>query len=232
MTARYAVYFLPDPESRLARFGAGWLGWDVNRAKHVPLRPVVGVGQEAHRTLVAAPSAYGFHATLKAPMRLAPGVALEQFLEAVSELAASRPKTADLGLAPRKLGRFLALTQARADPAVGELADLCVKELDRFRAPLTPSDRRRRRPASLTDNQRSLLDRWGYPFVFEEYRFHMTLTGPLDDVIGEKAKAALETAMTPVLQQPVAIDSLSVVVQSTPGTPFRLLERFPLHGCG
>ena len=232
MTARYAVYFLPDARSQLARFGAGWLGWDVHRAKPVTLRPVAGVGQEAHRTLVAAPSVYGFHATLKAPMRLAPGVALEQFLDAVSELAASRPKTADLRLVPRKLGRFLALTQTRSDPAVAKLADLCVKELDRFRAPLTPSDRQRRRPEALPDNQRVLLERWGFPFVFEEYRFHMTLTGPLDDVIGEKAKVALETAMMPVLEQPAAIDALSVVVQSAPGTPFRLLAGFPLRGCG
>lgn len=232
MTARYAVYFLPDAESQLARFGAGWLGWDVHRANSMPLRPIVGVGHEARRTLVETPAVYGFHATLKAPIRLAPEMALEQFLQAVSVVAASRPKTADLQLVPRMLGRFLALNLARPEPAVGDLADLCVKELDRFRAPLTPSDRQRRRPESLTNKQRALLDRWGYPFVFEEYRFHMTLTGPIDDVTGEKAKAALKMAMAPVLQQPVAIDALSVVVQSAPGTPFRLLERFPLRGCG
>ena len=133
---------------------------------------------------------------------------------------------------PRALGRFLALTLPQPDPAVGDLAGLCVSELDRFRAPLTPSDRQRRHPESLTGYQRAMLERWGYPFVFEDYRFHMTLTGSLDDATGHKALAALGTAMTPILQQPVAVDALSVVVQATPDTPFRLLERFPLRGCG
>src|SRR5262249_55850996 len=55
-----------------------------------------------------------------------------------------------------------------------------VRDFDGFRAPLTDADRARRHPSRLTPRQRDYLERWGYPYVMEEFRFHMTLTGRLD----------------------------------------------------
>ena len=34
--------------------------------------------------------------------------------------------------------------------------------------------------SGLTDRQEALLTQWGYPYVMEEFRFHITLTGALD----------------------------------------------------
>ncbi len=59
------------------------------------------------------------------------------------------------------------------------LAAEATKAFDPFRAPLSPEDRARRNPDRPTPRQRDYLDRWGYPYVFEEFRFHMTLTGRL-----------------------------------------------------
>src|SRR5262249_54746601 len=56
----------------------------------------------------------------------------------------------------------------------------CVTAFDNFRSPVTPEERRRRLGAGLTNRQIENLDRWGYPYVLEDFRFHMTLTGPVD----------------------------------------------------
>jgi len=37
----------------------------------------------------------------------------------------------------------------------------------------------RRRTLRLTAEQDAMLARWGYPYVLEDFRFHMTLTGSL-----------------------------------------------------
>ncbi len=39
----------------------------------------------------------------------------------------------------------------------------------------------RRRAANLTPRQEFLLMHWGYPYVLDEFRFHMTLTRRLPD---------------------------------------------------
>jgi 2'-5' RNA ligase len=64
--------------------------------------------------------------------------------------------------------------------AAFRLAADCTRDFDSFRAPLSSEDRARRKPEKLTERQRNYLDRWGYPYVMEEFRFHMTLTGRLD----------------------------------------------------
>src|SRR5262249_30663264 len=41
-------------------------------------------------------------------------------------------------------------------------------------------EREQRLSAGLSERQIENLDRWGYPYVFEDFRFHLTLTGPID----------------------------------------------------
>lgn len=229
MTTRYAVYFIPRANSHLADFGARWLGWDVHRAKQLPLRPIGEIADRLHRDSVEAPSRYGFHATLKAPMKLTPDTTRQQFLDAVSSFASRRPSIIGATLELSRLGRFLALTLSKASLPVSDLADCCVRELDRFRAPSSSVDRNRRRPESLTFRQRALLDRWGYPFVLDEYRFHMTLTGPLDSVTSAKLMQALTSELAPIIEQPLSIDAITIVIQDQADAPFRLLKRFPLR---
>ena len=70
---RYAIYFTPPPGSDLHRFGSAVLGYDcVTGAKLTPPADIA-VDAEEWRRLTEEPRRYGFHATLKAPFRLAPG---------------------------------------------------------------------------------------------------------------------------------------------------------------
>src|SRR5207245_1192733 len=75
---------------------------------------------------------------------------------------------------------FIAVIPAEPVAELQQLAADCARDFDSFRAPLGAEDRARRRPEKLTERQRDYLDRWGYPYVMEEFRFHMTLTGRLD----------------------------------------------------
>jgi hypothetical protein len=130
----------------------------------------------------------------------------------------------------RTIGRFTALVPAGADDGVTALATDCVETCDRFRAPLTEADRARRMAAGLTPRQIALMDRWGYPYVCEEFRFHMTLTGPLPEPERGPWRARLAAAAGDEVPDPAIIDALSLVVQDAPAARFRVLARHPLTG--
>jgi hypothetical protein len=123
-----------------------------------------------------------------------------------------------------KLSGFLALVCAENSARLSDLAAACVRDFEPLRAPLTPADRARRLGASLTARQRRHLDDWGYPYVLDDFTFHMTLTGRLDD------RAAV---VLPLLQQmyeeiasPVTIDAISVLEQPIRSAPFHVIGRF------
>ena len=72
MTARfqrYAIYWTPEPESRLTRFGEVWFanaGDDAHAGTLETFGLPAGFAYRATKT----PARYGLHATLKAPFRL------------------------------------------------------------------------------------------------------------------------------------------------------------------
>ena len=214
--ARYALYFTPAPGSALAALGDAILG-----AGPAPGPDVLRAILAAH---TAAPRVYGFHATLKAPMRLAPGVAEADLLAAAEALAGHRSPLPVGPLRVTALGDFLALVPEAPPPALGLLAAECVAALDPLRAALTEAERARRRPERLDPRGRALLERWGYPHVFEAFRFHMTLTGRLDPADRSTALPLLAEAAAALPD--LVIDAVSVVVQDG-GAPFRLLRRLP-----
>ncbi|MEX2455572.1 MAG: DUF1045 domain-containing protein, partial [Rhodospirillaceae bacterium] len=86
----------------------------------------------------------------------------------------------------------------------------------------------RRRAAGLTPAQNALLQRWGYPYVLEEFRFHITLTGRLDADARPRFEKALESALAPALGRPLTVDSLCLFVQPAPDARFHLHRRFVL----
>jgi len=176
MEPRYAIYFVPGADTPLHRFGASVLGYDCHSGREVPF--IDGV-DASWPTVTQEPRVYGFHATLKAPFRLAEGSTVSDLERAVETFAADYPAVLGGALAVRALGSFIALVPATACENINLLADACVRELDRFRAPMTHEDRARRLAGGLRPRQIEHLDRWGYPYVFEDFRFHMTLTGSL-----------------------------------------------------
>lgn len=226
---RYAVYYAPPAGSALALFGAAWLGRDAETGAQCG--PPAGLGLSADRlaAFTAAPARYGFHGTLKPPFALACGTDRAGLESALAALAADRvPATAPAGLRLTEIGRFLALTPDPDDRAIRPLAAVAVERLDRFRAPPSDAELARRRSVQLSAPQEALLRRWGYPYVMEEFRFHLTLTGPLEPTDRAAAAAALAPLVAPFAQAPFRVDALCLFGDPGGGAPFRLLRRFPL----
>lgn len=214
---RYALYYTPSPGSALAAFGDDVLGegrWfgSSGLAGSLP-------------SVTASPRVYGFHATLKAPMRLAPGVAEDDLLVAAADLARHRAPISIGRLRVARIGGFLALVPVEAPPALGLFAAECVAALDPLRAPLTETERLRRRPERLDARERMLLDRWGYPHVFETFRFHMTLTGRLAPEVQDRWHAEFTRAYD---AEPIIVIDAVTVMRQEGDHPFHALRRIAL----
>lgn len=188
MSPRYAIYYVPPADAGLYRFGAALLGYDAFGASDLAHPPQAPGAFDDWHALTTDPRRYGFHATLKAPFLLKDG-RTEAELAAAFDLFAQAPRAIPV-IAPvvRSIGSFVAIVPDGAVPTLAQLADDCVTAFEPFRAPLSEHDRARRLKSPLTERQITHLDRWGYPYVFEEFRFHMTLTGSLP---GDKRDAVL-----------------------------------------
>lgn len=225
MFTRYAVYVTPASDSALAAFGASWLGWDSAAGTPLP-HPQVPVDVA---TITATPRRYGFHGTVKPPFRLAKGKDEAGLQSALSDLCQSMAPVTLPGLRLARLGRFLALVPDGDATDLGALAARVVQELDPFRAPPTGAELAKRRASGLTAAQNAHLERWGYPYVLDQFRFHMTLTGRLD----KDTAAATEAALTPHLDQlplaPFRIDALTLLGEDGAGF-FHEISRHGLTG--
>jgi putative phosphonate metabolism protein len=228
--ARFALYFTPAPRSRLARFGAAMLGYDCNAGATVPQARLDGIDAAAVARAAAEPARYGFHGTLMAPFALAPGPTTDDLMATLASFAARRAPLALGRLKVAPIGGFTALVPAGPQDAVGALAGECLTVFNDFRAPLDAHDRARRLAAGLSPRQAELLERWGYPYVFAEFRFHMTLTGRLPADERARFLAALAAAFAPLAEEPVEIDAVSLLRQDDRAARFRVVARQPLQG--
>jgi putative phosphonate metabolism protein len=224
---RYAIYYAPPPGA-LADFAARWLGWDAATGRAVAHPWVQGLPRDV-AALTQTPRKYGFHGTIKPPFRLAEGQQAESLHGAAADLAARLAPVTLNGLALHRLGGFLALTPEGDATALAALAADVVIGLDAFRAPADAAEIARRRPDRLSPRQRDLLDRWGYPYVLEEFRFHLTLTGDLTPDEARAVEAALAPVVAPLLPRPFVVDQLCLFGQGTDGR-FRILHRYTLSG--
>lgn len=224
---RYAIYWAPDP-GPLADFTAAWLGWNPATGRAVP-HPPVGRLPRPVAEITATPRRYGFHGTIKPPFRLAAGTDAVGLDRAAAALSARLAPLSLPGLALHRIGGFLALTPEGDAAPLAALAAEVVRGLDRFRAPPEAAEIARRRPERLTPRQRALLDAWGYPYVMDEFRFHLTLTGDLVQAEADAVAAALAPGLAPLLPRPFRIDSLSLFGEDGSGL-FHSLRRYALSG--
>jgi putative phosphonate metabolism protein len=228
---RYAVYFVPAADTALYRAGAALIGYDVYGGGRRPFPPGLPCDDGVWSALTAAPRVYGFHATLKAPFRLAPGTGAAELAAAVASFAGAWREGVTITPSLAAVdGRFAALVPDRPCPTLDRLAAACVRAFEAFRAPLSEAERRRRMAAPLTARQRHHLERWGYPHVFEDFRFHMTLTGPLAAPRHHAVLAGLRTGLSAVAGVPVSVDRIALVHQSDPDSRFRVIASAPLAG--
>ena len=225
-TGRYALFFTPAPGSALQWFGECWLEREPEAAADL-LGCALPPADLARFT--ASPRRYGFHATLKAPFELGSQASQAALGEALLAFAAEVPMIQGPPLRLSTMGPFAALRPADAWPDVDRLANLIVEHFDGFRAPLTPADRVRRAAAGLTDNQAALLERWGYPYVFDEYRFHMTLSDSLAPQDQTWLIETLTPVIAPLCREPLRVDAVTLVHQPDRNSRFQPLDRVPLR---
>ncbi len=225
--ARYAIYYTPPPGA-FAEFGAAWLGWDI-AAGQARAHPAVRGLPLSLAEITEAPRRYGFHATLKPPFRLAGGLDEDQLFHALAALAAQlSPVTLD-GLAIAEIDGFLALVPAGDETAVRQLAAMLVEQLDRFRAPPAGDELDRHRAGGLTPRQETMLQRWGYPFVMNQFRFHMTLTGRLGEPEREAVRHVLTPRVPQLLPSTLRIAEVTLAGEDPQGR-FHALHRVALSG--
>jgi len=226
MTERFAIYFAPAATSNLWDRAATWLGRDASDGTPFD-GPVAGIDRDRLLNLTQSANRYGFHATIKAPMALADGATEADLRAALAEFA-PRHQPIDLGrLRLAALQGFLALMVKGENEALQDFAAHVVEDFDPFRAPMSVRERAAR-AGGLTERQVELLDAYGYPYVFEEFRFHMTLTDRLGTADAHDIAAAANTWFGPVLDEPVLLDRLSLFHETEAGKPFRRVADFKL----
>jgi putative phosphonate metabolism protein len=225
---RYAIYYAATPGSPLERFGAQLLGHDAFGGQDLPFPNGMDEAVPDWREITNDPRKYGFHATLKAPMELADGKTEAALLAACEAFAGAPRSIPTIRPVVNALGDFIAIVPSQRSAELERLAADAVRAFDDFRAPLSPRDRARRNPDRLTPRQRDYLDRWGYPYVMEEFRFHMTLTGRLPAERHETILAILRQRFAALELATMAIDGIAVFRQPDAHSQFRIVRRFEL----
>ncbi|MEX0732159.1 MAG: DUF1045 domain-containing protein [Aquisalimonadaceae bacterium] len=225
MAARYALYLAPAPETALSRLASAWLGRDAVNDAALPHPNAAGLSAAEIDAITARPRRYGFHATLKAPFTLAEGTTETELRTRLDAFVRSR-RSFNVALQVGRVDRFLALIPREPTPDLDDLAAACVETFDPFRAPPGRDVVARRLENGLTSREREMLERWGYPYVMDQFRFHMTLTTTLPDPDLDRVLPSLRTLFDSVLLRPTTVDAVALFVQRDPESNFLLQERF------
>ncbi len=225
---RYAVYYTPPRDDDLTVAAAQWLGRDAFSNLPIPATGVGALGAGAQAYYTAPPRRYGFHATMKAPFRLADHVREADLLAGLSTLCGSVSTVRVPRLRIALIDGFFALVPAVENGPLNDLANRVVANLDRYRAPLTEAELERRRPERMSRDQLRNLYNWGYPYVFESFGFHMTLTGHIEEHERDRVGGALRRQFGALPERGIAIDRLALFVEREPGAPFEVhsMHRF------
>jgi putative phosphonate metabolism protein len=226
---RYAIFYAPAQGSALDRFGARLLGYDAWTGADIGFPDGVLETVPDWHELTADARKYGFHATLKAPFGLAEDKS-EDGLRAACAAFAAAPRALPL-IEPvvDVIGGFIAVIPGAASPQLQQLAADCVRAFEPFRAPMSPEDRARRKPERLTARQLEHLDHWGYPYVMEEFRFHMTLTCRLDAERCPAVLGMLRQRFGEIALDRIAIDRIALFKQNDANSRFRTVDSWELQ---
>lgn len=230
MAGRYAVYFAPERDGGLARLGNRWLGRCPETGERFTCPELAGLSGGKVRSLTEVPRHYGFHATLMPPFPLRNGLEEDDLMAWAARFSAGR-KAFGLGpLSVREIGHFVALVPDVPNGVSG-LADDCVRTFHPLREPPEPAELERRRAKGLTPPQERNLARWGYPYVFGEFRFHLTLTDFIPDGgLRRELAEGLAELFAPVLDTAHPVRELCIFHQPYEKADFRLTHRIPFGG--
>jgi hypothetical protein len=219
---RYAIYFCPASDTALGRLGHDWLA----ASPHAPELP--GISTERRNALLVKARRYGWHATIRAPFTPAVDVAYDDVRRAVVSVAHACASF-ELPLHIHRLAGFLALRPCVDGAAPKQLATTCLKALLPLCAPLS-KEMLDRRSVGLDADEVRLLQGYGYPYVLDRYRFHLTLSAPAIESEENVMREWLEPRVAEL--PPTRVDALSICREATPGGAFELVERIPLRAPG
>lgn len=226
---RYAIYYAPKEDSALGEFGDRWFGRNLGpNASDVPAYDI-GIERDEFEHITMQPKKYGFHGTLKPPFELADGVTLNDLQVNVGNLTKKfRPFCLRNGLKLKTIGSFLALVPEIPSDELFHLAAGCVRELDELRKPLSMEKVKERRKSGLSERQDELLLEWGYPYVLEEFQFHLTLTSSIKKSLQEKLAHSLSLILNPIIDSDIYFDDVVLFGDPGDGKSFQPLQRFRL----
>ena len=228
MPERFALYYAPAITHPLWLRAARWLGRDPAGTAGAPAE-VPGIDTAYRLKISDSARRYGFHATLKAPMGLAPGVTRAELEAELVRFASGAPQAQIGRLKIANLDGFVALIPAVQGDELTHLAASIVTEFEPFRAPMSAAGREKRLSGGyLSPRQIEYIARYGYPYVMEEFRFHMTLTDRLSDAERPAVLAAAEDWFGPLLETSFLLDRIALFHETDPGAPFTRLADFPL----
>lgn len=224
---RCAIYFIPPADDPLTETAARWLRRDPYTGARVSC-PVDGLTEADHAFLTALPRRYGFHATLKAPFRLAEGKSLFE-LQRGLDIFCARIEPIRMKARLALIENFFALVPAAPDAELDMLAARVVTEFDTFRSPITEIEIARSDASRLNGRQLSNLMNWGSPHIFDQFRFHMTLTGPIDHLERDHVMTVLCRHFGALAEPRLAIGQLVLAVEPEPHAPFLVhsTHKFP-----
>jgi hypothetical protein len=222
---RIALYWAPRLEDPLHRLGSHWLGRDAETGAGMPQPALPGLDLAE---VTAEARRYGLHGTLKPPFRIRTSWA--DVRAAAMALAA---RTRPFALPPLRLAEhhgFLALLETERSAELQAFCDACVTGLDTHREPPTEAEIARRRPERMSERQRAYLQLWGYPYVLDEWWFHVTLTRRLTPEERAVVEPALAAHLGEAPALPRRVTELCLFTQAGPDAPFLIAERLPLLG--
>lgn len=228
-TSRYSIYFAPSPGAPLHSLGSRWLGRDAATGESLDPDLPGDIARDEWQRVTESPRRYGFHATLKPPFRLAENTTFAGLKAAVRDFAGRHKGFAAPALGVAKLGNFLALTLSEPSAEFASFAADSVEEFDRFRAPASEEELAQRLGSSLSSRLREHVLRWGYPYVFDTWKFHMSLTCALPEPSLRPLESYLRHRFAPVCERPLLVDSVCIFHEPHPGAFFRLVERARLR---
>ncbi|WP_172801618.1 DUF1045 domain-containing protein [Agrobacterium tumefaciens] len=220
LAVRYAIYFSPAKDHPLTERASRWLGRNAfSGTSYNDHADYAGMTEEPRR--------YGFHATLKAPFELAEKYSEAELVAALTEFTSEKQVFDIPRIVIDALGPFFALVPDRIYQPLQDFAAEVVDHFDRFRAPLSETDIARRRPQMLTESQRQNLSLWGYPHVMDDFRFHMTLTGRIDEAEQPAVRNMLSAQFSEFADKPLTLSGLALFIEEERGAPFTVHSWHP-----
>ena len=232
--SRYAIYYAPPKESNLEEFGRYWFGWDPINAKSINNKQRInylnGFGIKNLKNIdknVLIARKYGFHGTLIPPFKLNKNYSTKTLFKKTEKIAKKFKKFKFYKFKLKKINNFYAFVQNKKNNNINKLSNRLVRELFKFRSPLTKKEIDRRNPSKLSKFQLNILYKWGYPYLMSEFKFHMTLAS---EVTGNKLYSELkkiENNKEIILNEINNFDKIYIFGENQKGM-FENLENFSL----